>query len=313
MTRAEGRRLVRVGFIVKIVCLALLLWLLSRFVGWRSVADALGKCDRGRIAVACFVFTPLVILGKAVRWHIMARSAVPGLNFARSFRSYMAGLCLACLTPAAAGELARGVYLSRDRKTELTTIALADKLIDLTALCAVAAVGGGYALGGAILIPLGLLIAAGGWSAWFVMPTLQSRIADRLPAGRLWDFVRRAAGAVAGISPRLAAQCALLATANFLIYFVQTWVVMRAFMPEFDFRAIAVFPLVTLSTLLPLTPIGGIGVRESAAALLLSRFNVPPEVAVNAAFIQYAIVTLVPALLGAVFVINFPSGDGKTR
>ena len=67
------------------------------------------------------------------------------------------------------------------------------------------------------------------------------------------------------------------------------------------------FPLIILSISLPLT-IGGLGVREAVAVLLLSRFGVAQATALNAALLLFVINVLAPGLLGLTLVPKMKIG-----
>jgi uncharacterized membrane protein YbhN (UPF0104 family) len=58
------------------------------------------------------------------------------------------------------------------------------------------------------------------------------------------------------------------------------------------------FPLVVLTNVLPIT-IGGLGVREAAAAALLSHYGVSPADAALAALLMFGINTALPGIVGA--------------
>lgn len=58
------------------------------------------------------------------------------------------------------------------------------------------------------------------------------------------------------------------------------------------------FPLVILTNILPVT-IGGLGLREATAAILLARYGVPAADAALAAFLMFAINTALPGIVGA--------------
>ena len=70
------------------------------------------------------------------------------------------------------------------------------------------------------------------------------------------------------------------------------------------------FSLMILSNLLPIS-VGGIGVRESVAALVLHSFGVDSAAAINAAFLSYVTNTVVPGLVGAALLASTRAGRGK--
>jgi uncharacterized membrane protein YbhN (UPF0104 family) len=74
--------------------------------------------------------------------------------------------------------------------------------------------------------------------------------------------------------------------------------------PSFDIVFLT-FPLVILTNVLPLT-VGGLGIREGAAAALLSHYGVPTAEAALAAFLMFAINTALPGLVGALLLPALP-------
>jgi uncharacterized membrane protein YbhN (UPF0104 family) len=62
---------------------------------------------------------------------------------------------------------------------------------------------------------------------------------------------------------------------------------------------------------MPVT-IGGLGIREGAAAWLLSRYGVPTAEAALAAFLMFSINTALPGLIGA-FLLPAAIRDSRPR
>ena len=98
-----------------------------------------------------------------------------------------------------------------------------------------------------------------------------------------------------------------LAFVGFIIFYVQAFILLRAVSPSAPISVLPVFPIITLSTILPLS-IGGVGIREWTAVLLLSRFNITPEAAITAFFGHFVVVQLLPSLVGVIIISNHWSG-----
>ncbi|MBM4084109.1 MAG: hypothetical protein FJ272_04910, partial [Planctomycetes bacterium] len=75
-----------------------LLALIVALFGPGKMARAFEGADYALTALA-FLLTPVVIFLKAFRWHVLARSKLPGIPFLTSLKSYLAGLALAVVTP----------------------------------------------------------------------------------------------------------------------------------------------------------------------------------------------------------------------
>ena len=248
--------------LVTVLLLGLVVWK----AGVHRFVAAFAQPDYVVVALA-FAFTPAVILLKAFRWHLLARSQVPGASFRTSLKSYLTGLFLAMVTPLSAGEMARGVYTSASRRVELTGLVFVDKLFDLTAVCLCGCAG---------LVLLGQpALGIGGAGAilcgWLMAPSAVRWFSSlRLAANR--PVIRRVSEALAELKGRLVTACILIAAANFVVYYVQVYVVFQSFGQPIPLRATAAFPVITLSTIIPYA-IGGLGIRELTAQELLSLFR----------------------------------------
>jgi len=62
-------------------------------------------------------------------------------------------------------------------------------------------------------------------------------------------------------------------------------------------------PLIMLTNILPLT-IGGLGIREGTAMVLLSSFGVPQAAAIASAFMLFLLNTALPALIGSLLLLS---------
>lgn len=285
---------------LRIFLTIIFLALIIKSAGPAKIKEA-AKAGDYSIILLGLLFTPICIGFKALRWHLFARTVSGGLKFSLSLRSYLAGLGASIITPAASGELARGFFLDRKKGLELTGLVIVDKFIDLSMLLLLSVFGMGFVAKGLwrpILFIIGLcflflLLAVG--VGWRMLTPLFERICLRLPLISRRPFFLRLSSAVPTIPPGLISRALILAFFNYLIYYIQAFVVLRGFAGEIGLEAAALFPLVTLSTIIP--TIGGLGIREFTAGWLLSRFGISAAVAANGFFIHFVIVTVLPVLL----------------
>ena len=136
----NARNLFKVVFTLALVGLVIVI------AGPRNILRAFQGTDPLFILLA-LPLTPVCIFFKAYRWHLLARSRIAGLGFLPSFKSYMAGLTLAVVTPMSSGELARGLHLDPKRGLELTGLVTVDKFLDLAAVGTYGCLGLFYLLG----------------------------------------------------------------------------------------------------------------------------------------------------------------------
>jgi uncharacterized membrane protein YbhN (UPF0104 family) len=78
---------------------------------------------------------------------------------------------------------------------------------------------------------------------------------------------------------------------------------LRAFSPTGFTTALATYPYIVLAGDLPVS-FSGVGVREGAAALLLSFYAVPPVAAVDVSLVWFVFAMLLPAILGALWLVT---------
>lgn len=294
----------RLILLAQVAASVVFIGLIAVFIHPAELWNTLRKANTTLLLLSLSIVPVLMVL-RVSRWHIIARTRRPDIPLADTYNSYMAGLAVAVVTPWV-GELARGAVVAPRDRAGFMGLTFLDKLIDLTMLFICACVGlmviapGGYKAFAAA----GIVIAA---IAWATLPAMVA-IADRvLPRSRMADILRRAALASGQVSRRVLAIAFLLAVANVTIYYCELYVTMMAFSPSIKLEAAALFPLITLSRLIP--SLGGLGVREFVAGALFShaQYDVSSAAAVDASFVQFAFANVVPSVLWLI------SARGLTR
>jgi uncharacterized membrane protein YbhN (UPF0104 family) len=284
---------------LKAACTVLLIGLLLTWVGPGKIWASFASSNLWLLALS-LIFTPAVIGIKTLRWMLLARTQGP-VSFWEALRSYLAGLTLATLTPMSAGEAGRSLFVRTRDRAGLTGKVLLDKLVDLSTVSVFASIGltlteepAARAIG--VVVLFGVIVAWGG--VLCLLPKLERLVAG-VDGGWLVRF--RIPAIVSGLAntPRLKlALNVALSLAGFAILYGQVFIVMLAFWSEAPWIVTLYFPIITLSTILPIA-IGGVGIREWTAILLLRRFGVPESAAFNTFFVHFVVVQLLPALAGA--------------
>ncbi len=252
------------------------------------------------------VFTPAVIGLKALRWQLLVGRRA-NFSYIAALRSYLAGLVLATVTPVAAGEVGRGLFVQRGNRAELTGKVIIDKLTDLSSLTVFA--GGGLLLSGnpsARLVGLALLVGVG---LVALISLLALKVAQAKLIWKRWPWLERfritdILNGMAAIRPVQLGVNICLSIVGFVVFYSQAFVMLRAFWATASWEVVPYFPIITLSTILPIG-IGGVGVREWTAVLLLRQFAVPEAVAFNTFFAHFVVVQVLPSLVGAYVIATF--------
>jgi uncharacterized membrane protein YbhN (UPF0104 family) len=104
--------------------------------------------------------------------------------------------------------------------------------------------------------------------------------------------------ALRAVSPGLIAKCLGIAFVNFAVYYFQVYLMLKAFAADFPVQAVCLLPIPTLSTILPYA-IGGLGIRELTAGLLLQPFGVSPATAASGYLAHFVLIMVIPGTLGA--------------
>jgi uncharacterized membrane protein YbhN (UPF0104 family) len=206
-------------------------------------------------------------------------------------------MALALVTPARLGELARVAYLRDPQKLRIGGLVMIDKGFDVLALACLSVAGAWAWLGPWV----GLLFAAvslAGLAIVFepaplsgLLHLASARTPLRVKLERVWSSLE-------SLGPRSSAVFLLLTLLAFGVVLLQFGVILLSWHSWSLNIVFLTFPLVILTNVLPIT-IGGLGVREAAAAVLLARYGIPSSQAVTAAFLMFGINTALPGLVGA--------------
>lgn len=105
-------------------------------------------------------------------------------------------------------------------------------------------------------------------------------------------------GSAEKLPTKLLVSCMAIRLITSGVDMVQLGLLIHAFHPIGFIAVLATYPLILLINTFPIT-ISGIGVREGAAAFLLSFFGIPASAAVMASFLLFCINTLLPGIVGA--------------
>ena len=283
---------------------ALLLGLILWWAKPGQILESLKEADLSLLGLALLV-TPVVIGLKIWRWLLLARTVDINFSVPDAARSYLVGLALATVTPLAAGEAMRGMFVKGGNRAQLTGKTILDKFIDLATL-------GFFAGVGLLFIDateqrlIGALLCLGFAAFVFALFVLTPKFAGRLDhLDGIWAKLRipQVADAVLHTPRSQLMKTILISLSGFCIYYLQVMIVVRAFLPGASFELMVYFPVITLSTILPIG-VGGTGVREATAVVLLGLFGVSKAVAFNSFFIHFIIVQGIPSILGAFFLAS---------
>jgi uncharacterized membrane protein YbhN (UPF0104 family) len=266
---------------------------------WRipliSLRTAFRHMEMGSLSRAVCCILALTIL-RAYKWHALM-AAAGKVRLRQSLRSLFGGFALGLITPGRLGELGRCVFVRESERAQVALLTVFDRLLDFWALLTL--------MGVSLFLLTSRPAAIFGVAVWFAslpvvlgFPALVTHFSRwaRRSAHFRGQFLESAAEMPPLATPRFA----LLALAAMAAELAAFFFLLRAFSPAGFTTALATYPYILLAGDLPVS-FSGIGVRESAAALLLSPYAVSSSAAVGVSLVWFVLVILAPAILGALW------------
>ena len=236
----------------------------------------------------------MMLVVRWVRWHALLGAGGVKSSQTASAGSLLGGFALGAVMPGRLGELGRFLFVPASDRARVILLNIIDRALDIWAL-------GTFAVASLFLVVSrpAALVAVCVWMT--VLPFMLGlpRIVARLGGLPWWSEGLRINLRVAGETlPNLGvwryALLALLSTGLDLLAF---FFLLRAFQDVRLGVAVATFPWIVMAGGLPVS-VGGLGTREGAAALLLSRFAIPASVALDTSLLLCAFGSLLPAFIG---------------
>ncbi len=249
------------------------------------------------------------VLLQTVRWWRLLAMQGLALPFLRVLRVTWIGYFYASLLPGVGGgDVVRGFYVLRETpgaKFRTTSTLLADRALGLYASLCLGAVavaragawerGPGEGLGAlrfsvAVLLTLSTAVACALlWGPLRRVACMILPVRFRIPFGQAMDAY--------AADPRTLALGFLLSLASTGLFIAAFWLAGRTLGVELSLvRALLVVPLVFIANALPLAP-GGLGVGETAAAVLFGMSGVPAGAALMLTVRVWQVVARLPGLL----------------
>jgi glycosyltransferase 2 family protein len=293
-------RSVWIRYGITLVLLGAIVWKVDPRQFWQQ-AQAVSVTN---MLVAMSLTIPFLLL-KALRWHLLLRAGKCQATFGEAFVSLLGGMGVALLTPARLGEVTRAVYLWEPRKLRVGALVMVDKVYDVIVLALLSVAGAALLVSPLLALGLGAFGVAG---VYLALRPRDLRTAFRAFKGV--PFYIKIDKVLAGFAefPGIVGFACLLYTAgSFLIVLVQYWIILRAWgVGGMDVVAYC-FPLVVLTNAVPLT-IGGLGIREGTAILLLAHYGIAQPIAATSAFLMFFMNTALPGIVGAIVTPFFKPG-----
>ncbi len=279
--------------LISLGVVAVIVWRVP-FAGLRV---AFRHMEMGSLFLALFGFQFLLFL-RAYKWHRLMAAA--GKNHLRqSLRSLFGGFALGLITPGRLGELGRCIFVREEERAQVALLTLLDRLLDFWALLTLMGVSL-FLLASRPAAVLGVVVWLSLLPVVVRFPALVSHFSKLAQRSR---YFRGHFLGVAVAMPHVATpRFAILAVSAMGVELASFFFLLRAFSPTEFTTALATYPYIVLAGDLPVS-FSGVGVREGAAALLLSPYAVSSGAAVGASLVWFVLAMLLPAVLGASWLV----------
>jgi uncharacterized protein (TIRG00374 family) len=309
--------------LVSLLASSLLLAVLYRSMDVRLIGEALLRADRFWLVFSIAAILPITVLRAARFLWVAPAGAVPGLG--QALRLTLVASALNVFLPAKAGDLVKGYFVAKRSDTSAgVSVALVvyERLCDLLGLVLWCVIGYVIARPRVAILgaPFWSVLGAGGAVCGLLIlserfATLIRRVVLSVPArGKVRRLLELAQGwpdllVLLGHRRRW---IVLLSLALWLGHLSQIWMFTVALSADVPFWVSASLSAVALMAgQLPFT-LAGIGARDMALVVLMSRYMAPESAA--AMGILIATRGLVPALLGMPFtwpIVSSMLGDAR--
>ena len=282
------------------------IWLTDWGALWLALRTA-----RPAYLIGCVAIYFVGIWLSCLKWRSLLYAQGVRARLRQLIRWYMIGGFAGSFLPSdIGGDLGRGYLAARmfDDKAAVWSSIIAERITGLAGMAALASLAmllSPQLLGWPVWLPL-LLLGGGGIGGAAGLASLRNPwLMAAIPAP-----LRRAANILRTILDRYRQHpwtiiyCLLISIIYHSLTAYSLWLILLALDPQTPPQAALISPLIGMIGLLPLTP-GGLGVREGALAVLLTRIGVAAGPAVAAALVSRAMLTLV-ALSGLLALIGEP-------
>ena len=278
---------IKAKWLLPIIGTVTLVCLLYHRLDFHRITDLRQAADWGVLLTAAALTLPFMLL-KTLKWHHLLKTDQPQTAYTLTLSSFLIGMGASLFTPARVGELARTACFPK-RRLEVFTLVLVDKFIDMNTLLGV------FLLSLVLLSPWrGLVGIFGLGCLWVLIYTgLNLTKSAKWILQRPWLVER--IRLLRQLPRRLIVLNACFACTCFGLMSLQFYLLLSSLQPV-GWQVGLTLPIILVVSSLPIS-IMGLGLREGTAALLLSRYGVPMESAVAAAFALFVSMRCFPASL----------------
>ena len=311
----------KISFYIRMLVTLLLIYFVYNFfdIQFDGLISSFYESNK-KYLFSAFALMPLTLSIQISKWHLLLRTLDKNMKLRSAATSYLAGMTLGIVTPARIGELGRAWFLRGVPQLEVVGLTIIDKFYSTLAYFSIGILTSLILLYDYVDLNVSLrilyyTIAAGSYLFIVVALFNPVKIGKMIKfAGKI--FRKKEALNVITNSWSMVPRKRILvvyglATAVWSSVITQLYLLIRAFdaVPLFD-GLISASTAHFVKTLLPLT-LGELGIREASVSYFFGKLGVGESEAFSAALLMLLINVLLPALVGAIFIMRLKIGRGS--
>ncbi|MFC1829465.1 lysylphosphatidylglycerol synthase domain-containing protein [Thermodesulfobacteriota bacterium] len=252
------------------------------FVSPITALKKLFECNT-RLTFYAVILVPFFLFFRLCKWFLLARQADTRIRLMEIIPHYLWGMAVGLITPGRLGELARLRGLNITKKQGASLFFL-EKFIEfgvIAFLCMTAA------------ILLGLI------SFWYFPVTVAGAFVFYFLALKFIGFPAYIKEIKHEITKVKITGCLFCTFLCVFIFCVQAFIILRSMHVNIDADVIFFFPIILTGNFIPIT-VGGFGIRETIAIVILRQRDIPSEIAMASITLVALIDLVLPALMGLI-------------
>ncbi len=247
---------------------------------------------------------------KFLRWRNLIRTENSMHSYWDASKSYMLGNCLGLVTPLRAGDLSRALYFAKEDRTRIMGLTIIDRIMDIAAVLIMSIAGSFYLINKGFGL---LVILFAIFSLFFLYCNEYLRIFLKriIPNGTMWDKIGKLMDMLKNFDAKTISYALILSVLAFVLVLFQFYYLVSAFEPATFNSIFLVTPLITLSSIIPVSFMG-LGVREGISIILFSAFGISGATALSVAFLGFVMNNVLISIIGIYFLskVDFSSNKG---
>lgn len=295
--------------ILKIIISGILLYVIFLKIDFGQLILSFRKGDIARLLIGVALGCGFNLV-KFMKWHYLINAGEHNHSFVDGIKSYMIGNSLGMVTPLRAGDLGRALYFGREERARIMGLTVMDRFTELVVVLLLS-IAGSFMLfdrGAGLVV---LTVAVTGVVMLYSAGLLNGIFRGIVANGRIGNKLIRLTDILRVLDKKTISVILMFSIIAFLLCIIEFYFLISAFEVISLPAVFMVAPLITLSSILPVS-LMGLGVREGISIVLLENFGISAPAAVSAAFLLFVINNASISAIGIIFLTKVKIKEPKS-